>query len=346
VKEPSLRKLSGRIAMGNREPISSKNIRDTGLCSEFSQQLSKAVEQEAQVKSMKSTFQTEDGLQLYYEVTGDGFPIIFNHEFGGDYRSWEMQVRFFARRYKVITYNNRGFPPSDVPSDPSAYTEEKRVADLCQLLRFLAIERAHVVGFSYGANLTLNFGIAHPDMCASLVLVGLGAGSNNRQAYEKVTMDVADRIEREGMEAMAGPFSTSPMRLQLRRKSPRCWQDFRDQYAQHSLIGAALTLRGIQCVRPPIFAYERQLERLQISTLILVGDEDEACIEPALFMKRHIPRSGVCVFPQSGHTLNLEEPSLFNTIVSDFLCLAEAGKWAERGPIAEPGTELMPPEKS
>jgi pimeloyl-ACP methyl ester carboxylesterase len=291
-------------------------------------------------------FETVNGVKLYYEVTGDGFPIVFNHEFGGDYRSWEGQVRFFARRYKVITYNNRGYPPSDVPTDPGAYTEGNRVEDLYQLLRFLEVPRAHVIGFSYGANLTLNFGIAHPDMCASLVLTGIGAGSSNRQAYERVTAEVADKMEKEGMQVMAEIYSNTSTRVQLRRKDPRGWQEFRDQFAQHSAIGSALTLRGIQLVRPSIFAYEEQLKSLQIPTLILVGDEDEACLEPTLFMKRHIPRSGVVMFPQSGHGLNLEEPTLFNNVVSDFLCLAEAGKWAERGPIAEPGTELMPPGKN
>jgi pimeloyl-ACP methyl ester carboxylesterase len=246
----------------------------------------------------------------------------------------------------VITYNNRGFPPSDVPTDPTAYTEENRVEDLYQLLRFLAIPRAHVVGFSFGANLTLNFGIAHPDMCASLVLVGLGAGSSNRQVYERVTAEAADSMEAEGMEAMIDSYSTSPLRLPLRRKDPRSWQEFRDQFAEHSATGFALTLRGVHMVRPPIFAYEEQLKSLHIPTLIMVGDEDEACIEPALFMKRSMPRSGLVMFPQSGHNLNLEETHLFNIVVSDFLRLAESGRWAERGPIAEPGTELIRTEKS
>ena len=59
-----------------------------------------------------------DGVNLFYEETGQGTPVIFVHEFAGDFRSWEPQVRHFSRRYRCITFNARGFPPSDVPDDP------------------------------------------------------------------------------------------------------------------------------------------------------------------------------------------------------------------------------------
>lgn len=282
-----------------------------------------------------------NGINIYYEVTGDGFPIVFNHEFGGDYRSWEPQVRFFARHYKVITYNMRGFPPSEVPKDAGAYSESVLVEDLYQLFRCLGIPKAHVLGLSMGGNLTLNFGFAHPDMCASLVVAGCGAGSRNRAEYERVTAKVAGLIETEGITAVLEPYTTGTTRVQLARKNPRAWQEFRDQFAGHSAIGAALTLRGVQLRRASILSMEAQLKQLEVPTLVMIGDEDEACIEPAIFMKRHIPRSGLFVFPQSGHTINLEEPDLFNSVVSGFVAAVEAGKWARRGPLAAPGTELM-----
>jgi len=71
-----------------------------------------------------------NGVEIYYEVTGEGFPLVFSHEFAGDYRSWEPQVRFFSRRYRVLTYNDRGYPPSDVPTDLEAYSQEISVEDL------------------------------------------------------------------------------------------------------------------------------------------------------------------------------------------------------------------------
>lgn len=274
--------------------------------------------------------QSVKGVKLYYEVTGDGFPIVFNHEFGGDYRSWEVQVRFFARRYQAITYNNRGYPPSEVPTDPEAYSEDIGTEDLYQLLRQLNISKAHVLGLSMGGNLTLNFGFAHPEMCASLVVAGCGSGSKNREQYEKITLARAELIEREGMKACAQLYSLGPTRIQFRRKDPRGWQEFGEQFAGHSAMGSALTLRGVQLRRCSIFTLETRLKQLQVPTLLLVGDEDEECIEPTIFMKRNIPRSGLMIFPQSGHTLNLEEPFLFNHVVFEFLTAVEAGKWAER----------------
>ena len=92
-----------------------------------------------------------DGVEIYYEVTGEGFPLVWSHEFGGSYESWETQVRYFTRRYQVITYAARGWPPSDVPSDPGAYSQEHVVNDLYLLLKHLGIDRAHIGGLSMGA---------------------------------------------------------------------------------------------------------------------------------------------------------------------------------------------------
>ena len=71
-----------------------------------------------------------NGVDLYYEDTGEGIPVVFVHEFAGDYRSWEPQVRYFSRRYRCITYNARGYPPSEVPESPTDYSQEIAVADL------------------------------------------------------------------------------------------------------------------------------------------------------------------------------------------------------------------------
>ena len=79
--------------------------------------------------------------------------------------------------------------------------------------------------------------------------------------------------------------------------------------------------------RPTIFALEEKLLQLQVPTLVMIGDEDEPCVEPAVFMKRQIPNAGLAVFPQSGHTINLEEPDLFNRTVQEFLTAVETGTW-------------------
>ena len=118
-----------------------------------------------------------------------------------------------------------------------------------------------------------------------------------------------------------------PTRLQLKRKDPHGYKVFLDLLCSHSPIGSANTMRGVQAGRPPIYVWEKQLELIRIPTLILCGDEDEACVKPSLFMKRHIPESGLAFFPRSGHGINLEEPDLYNRICLDFLTAVEQGKW-------------------
>lgn len=270
-----------------------------------------------------------NGVNIYYEVTGEGFPLVFCHEFAGSHESWQGQVEFFSERYKVITYNARGYPPSDVPQDLGSYSQDIAIEDLRQLLVHLGIEQAHVAGLSMGGNVTLNFGIAHPSMARSLVVAGTGSGSTDPERFRKETVREADRLEAEGMKGLDA-YVQSPTRIQLQRKRQSDWGTFADQFSNHSAIGSAMILRGCLARRPTIFELKPKLQDLKVPTLIITGDEDYPCIEPALFMKRHISTSGLLVFPQTGHTLNLEEPDLFNQSVQTFLTAVEEGRWAEQ----------------
>ena len=272
-----------------------------------------------------------DGVNIYYETTGEGFPLVWCHEFGGSYESWESQVRYFSRRYRVITYAARGWPPSDVPTGEEAYAQDVLVNDLYLLLKHLGIEQAHVGGLSMGGSVTLNFGIAHPETARSLIVAAAGAGTTNRDEFLANGRITSDRLMAEGMAPVAADYARMDHRLQLLRKDPRGWEEFYQLLLGHSPVGSALTYRGFLMKRPTIFSLEDKLNALQVPTLIMVGDEDEPCIEPAIFMKRNIPRSGLAVFPQSGHAINLEEPDLFNRTVWDFLTSVEAGRWAQRG---------------
>lgn len=270
-----------------------------------------------------------NGIQLYFESTGEGFPLVLAHEFAGDFRSWEPQARYFSRYYRVITYNARGYPPSDVPSDEDAYSQEMAVEDLRGLLEHLGIELAHIGGLSMGGTLALNFGLTYPEMAKSLIIAAAGSGSTDVDAWRANVFAQSRGMEERGMAFMEG-YSQGEARVQLRRKDPRGYREFTDQFLSHSSLGSALTFRGIQGKRPPVFALEEQMRALTIPTLIMLGDEDEPCIEPSIFMKRCIPTSGLVMFPQAGHAINLEDPDLFNRSVQDFLTAVELGKWACR----------------
>ena len=270
-----------------------------------------------------------DGVNVYYEVTGRGFPLVWCHEFAGNFESWEPQVRYFSRRYQVITYAARGYPPSGVPDDPAVYSQNLAVEDLYLLLQHLGISQAYIGGLSMGGTTALNFGIAHPEMARALIIAAAGSGSNGAEEFRQSGLELIDRLMSEGMEAVAADYARGETRVQFLRKDPRGWEEFHRCLSAHSAPGMALTYQGVQLNRPTVYALEENLRALPMPVLIMIGDEDGPCVEPAIFMKRTIPSAGLAVFPQSGHTINLEEPDLFNRTVSDFLTAVEGGRWAK-----------------
>ena len=129
---------------------------------------------------------TDDGVQLHYEETGSGTPLVFVHEFAGDHRSWEPQLRHFGRRYRVIAYSARGYPPSDVPASPQAYGQDRATDDILAILDHLGIAKAHICGLSMGAFATLHFGFRYPERAISLCVAGCGSGAepDTRQRFQ------------------------------------------------------------------------------------------------------------------------------------------------------------------
>ncbi|MBI2215990.1 MAG: alpha/beta hydrolase [Candidatus Rokubacteria bacterium] len=285
-----------------------------------------------------------NGTKLYYEEHGQGVPLVFVHEFAGELRSWAPQASCFARRYRTIAYNARGYPPSEVPDDVTAYSQQQAVEDIRGLLDALGIDRAHVCGLSMGGYATLHFGLAYPQRALSLVVAGCGYGSvmAERAQFRKDAELTAQRFEKDGMAAAAEVYARGPARVQFMDKDPRGWQEFFDLLAKGSAKGHALTLRGVQMTRPSVFELGDRLEKLEVPTLIMTGDEDEPCLEPSLFMKRKIPTAGLVVIPKSGHAINLEEPEAFNRAVLDFLTAVDQGRWTRRNPASLSGSAILP----
>ena len=108
---------------------------------------------------------------------GQGLPLVFVHEFAGDAQSWRPQMRFFGRRYRAIAYNARGYPPSEVPKEVAAYSQEQAAEDIRGVLDALGIAKAHVCGLSMGGYATLHFGSGTRAGALSLVVAGAGYGS-------------------------------------------------------------------------------------------------------------------------------------------------------------------------
>ena len=276
----------------------------------------------------------EDGVRLHVEETGEGAPVLFLHEFAGDHRSWEPQVRALSRRYRCIAYAARGYPPSDVPDDPDAYSQARAVADAIAVLEALDVDRAHVVGLSMGAFATLHLGLRHPGRARSLVVAacGYGAQPERQEAFREESNVIADAFAGEGAASVAERYAVGPARVQFQNKDPRGWAEFAAQLAGHSSLGSALTMRGVQGARPSLYDLTDELAALRVPTLIVAGDEDEGVLEPSLMLKRTIPAAGLAVLPRTGHTCNLEEPELFGRLLERFLADVENGAWRPRDP--------------
>jgi pimeloyl-ACP methyl ester carboxylesterase len=280
------------------------------------------------------TITADDGVTLYAETTGTGAPVLFIHEFAGDHRSWEPQVRFFSGGYRCITYAARGYPPSDVPDDGAAYSQERAAADAIAVLDGLGVDRAHVVGLSMGGFTALHLALRHPARIASAVVAGAGYGAQpeRQEAFRAECEAIASAFETEGAERVATRYAVGPARVQFQNKNPRGWAEFAAALGEHSALGAALTMRGVQAARPSLYRLRDDLAGIHVPVLLVAGDEDEGCLETALMLKRTIGSSGLAILPRTGHTANLEEPEVFNRVVDRFLAAVERGAWRPRDP--------------
>jgi pimeloyl-ACP methyl ester carboxylesterase len=275
-----------------------------------------------------------DGTRLYYEEAGKGTAIVFVHEFSGDHRSWELQMRYFSRRYRCVAFNTRGYPPSDVPRAQSRYSLPIVTADIGDVMRHLALRKAHIVGCSMGARTSLEFGIRYATRALSVTSVGAGAGSNpeTRAQFLRNTAAYAKRLDTLGMPATVRAAALAPGRVPQLNKDPRGYAEFRRFQEDHSALGLANTQRGVQLKRATIFQLEPQLRRMKVPLFVVSGDEDDNCVAPAVFMKRVCPSARLFICPATGHTVNTEEPELFNRMLGDFLALVDSGRWRARDP--------------
>ncbi len=274
--------------------------------------------------------------QLYYQDTGRGTPIVFVHEFSGDLRSWEDQIRHFSRRYRCIAFNARGYPPSDVPKSWTKYSQAIATEDITAVMRHLGLRKAHIIGCSMGAAATLHFGLNYPRMAQSLTLIGAGSGSGSgsdpkkRKGFLRQTAIRASEFETLPLRDIAKSYRNAPNRVQLLHKNPRAWHEFWVRFCEHSGLGHANTLRGIQARRPATQSLTRGLRRLKVPLHVVVGDEDESALDAGLFIKRNCAASRLTVVPATGHVVNLEEPADFNRITDEFLALVESRRWRPR----------------
>jgi pimeloyl-ACP methyl ester carboxylesterase len=291
--------------------------------------------------------QTDDGVGLYYEEAGSGTPMVFVHEYAGDHRSWEPQLRFFSRRYRCVAFSARGYLPSDVPTDPGKYSQDRATDDIAAVIKGLGLGKAHVVGLSMGGFATLHLGLRHAGLARSLVAAGVGYGAApGKMAQFHAETDAAiARIRAEGMAKFGLTYSRGPTRLVFEEKDPRGYAEFQSQLREHSTEGSALTMNGVQRRRPNLFDLKDGFAKMTVPTLIVAGDEDDPTLEASIYLKRTITSSALLVMPKCGHTMNLEDPDAFNRAVLDFVTQVDGGSWRNRIPASLAGGIIAAEEK-
>ena len=277
----------------------------------------------------RRTITTGDGVVLSVDVVGDGEPIVFLHEFSGNLLSWAPQVEALSRNYQCITFNARGYPPSQVPDAAGAYSQARAADDVADVIAALGIDSAHVVGLSMGGFAALHVAIRHPSRARTLVVAGCGYGANpSDQADHFAAMNrEAKHAEAIGMSAYAQELAGSRYAKPLRAKDEGAWRTFAQQLTAHSALGMAMTLRSVLARRPSLWHLEPQLARISQPVLLVIGDEDEPCIEPNLFLKRTLPDCALAIMPRAGHLLNLEEPARFSRLIERFFAAVSDGSW-------------------
>jgi pimeloyl-ACP methyl ester carboxylesterase len=282
------------------------------------------------------TITSTDGTKLYYEEVGSGTPVVFVHEFAGDYRTWEPQLRYFARLHRCVTFSARGYPPSEVPTDPARYGQDIVRRDVVAIMDALGIAKAHVVGHSMGAYTALHVGIHHPQRCISVTAAGCGWGSvadrAAREAMRKEAAANAALFTEHSIAEAAAIYANGPGRQAHKNKDPRGFAEFARMLSEHSATGHALTMAMLQAKRPTLWDLEAELKRFAVPLLVVVGDEDDACLDGSVFLKRTVPTAGLLVIPRCGHTVTSEEPAAFNAALADFFPAAESGRWLAHKP--------------
>jgi pimeloyl-ACP methyl ester carboxylesterase len=286
-----------------------------------------------------------DGAKLYWEDTGTAhtaaIPMIFVHEFGGDYRSWDDQMRHFGRGRRCITFSGRGYPKSDVPADESKYGQDISTRDVVAVMDAAGVAKAHVVGLSMGAYTSMMVASKFGNRVVSCIAAGGGSGSVKAQREQFITdaRASASQMKTAG-KINAAVIGVSPTRVQLQNKDPLGWATFVKHLAEHDPVGAGNTLLKVQAMRPSLYDLEAELKAITAPTLLLVGDEDEPCLDVNLWMKRLMPNAQLAFLPGAGHAINLEDPALFNQLIDTFVASVERGSWRPRDPRAAYGTKV------
>jgi pimeloyl-ACP methyl ester carboxylesterase len=245
-----------------------------------------------------------DGVKIYYEVHGQGTPLLLTHGYSSTSAMWQGQIELLAAKYKLITWDMRGHGNSDYPEDPLAYSEPHTVADMAAILDKVAGPgcRAIVGGLSLGGYMSMAFYNAHTDRVISLLIIDTGPGfkkDSAREAWNTYARKQGDEFDKNGL----GP---------LQNLSPE-----RSQVSHRDASGIAHAARGMLTQRDS--AVINSLGNIKAPSLVLVGSEDKGFLAATDYMASKIPRAKKVIIPKAGHAANIDNPEAFNKELMAFL---------------------------
>jgi len=254
-----------------------------------------------------------NGVRLYYESHGEGLPLVFAHGGGGNLLQWTYQVPHFSKRYRVITFDNRGHGRSESPE--KGYSMEVFSEDIRGLLDTLSLERVVLIGLTMGAMTALRFALDHPDRLLGLVLVGASEGGRDvmRERFE-----MSARIaESHGMEMLAEGFCSVVFSPWFQEEKSDFVAGCKRAMQAASPQGYARSIRAL-ANRPPL---KERLGEIEAKTLVVVGKDDvtEFPLEDADLYAKGIPGARLVKIDKAGHLACIEQPEMFNGLLDAFL---------------------------
>jgi 2-succinyl-6-hydroxy-2,4-cyclohexadiene-1-carboxylate synthase len=287
-----------------------------------------------------------DGVALHVAEVGEGEPLVLLHGFTGSGAQWVPLAGAMAGERRCIMVDLLGHGESDAPENPERYGMARCLSDLEAILDHLRIERTDLLGYSMGGRIALAFALARPDRIRTLILEGASPGITDAgERAARVAHDArwADLLERDGIEAFADAWMRQPLFASQTCVGPAKLAEERRRRCANKPVGLANSLRGIGTGAQQSF-WER-LPELAVSTLLIVGEEDEKFRNIAADMATRIPRVGMRIIPEAGHATHLEHPAAFEGAVREFLRRNRGRdeRWGGNVPTFETGRAEPPP---
>jgi 2-succinyl-6-hydroxy-2,4-cyclohexadiene-1-carboxylate synthase len=254
------------------------------------------------------------------ERTGNGAPLVLLHGFTGSAASWDAHVPKFAARVSCIAVDFLGHGQSDAPDDPMRYSIENTAADLAALVDGLGIARAHVLGYSMGGRAALYFASKYPERVERLILESASPGLEDaaeRAQRAASDADLADRIEREGIERFVEYWTNIPLFASQARLDEGARERLKEQRLKNQPQGLANSLRGLG-VGVQLSLWDA-LASISMPTLLIAGALDVKFVLIAERMCRAMPRAQLQIVPDAGHVVHIEQPLMYDALVLEFL---------------------------